>query len=116
MEEEKRKRTRVPVHFDATVKVGGATIPLETENISLRAMLCGADERLVEGGTGDVQIVLSPEAIIAARGKILRSNKEGVVIIFEDIDEDSFFHLKQLLQYNADDADRIDQELTKAGM
>ncbi len=111
---EKRNRTRVPVHFDATVVVGEETVSLETENISLSGMLCGPDERIKAGKTVDIRIALSPEAVIKANARIARSDDKGIAIAFAGIDEDGFFHLKHLVQYNADDADLIDRELVKA--
>lgn len=111
MEEERRRRTRVYVHFDVTVQ----GIKVETDNISLNGMLCKPEERLHQGDSADVRIALSPEVVIVAQAKIIRSDPDGMAIVFEDIDEESFFHLKKLVQYNTEDADIIDQELRKAG-
>jgi hypothetical protein len=39
---DQRSRSRVAAHFDATVSWRGLTVPVISENISLRGMLCDA--------------------------------------------------------------------------
>jgi hypothetical protein len=115
MNDEKRRRTRAPVHVDVSVRIAQETLRVETENISLNGMLCKPDRRLRTGETGDVRILLSPETVITARAKILRSDDVGMAIAFASLDDDSFFHLKRLVQFNTEDADLIDRGLQKAG-
>ncbi len=115
MDDERRRRTRVPVHFEVTVRVQDEPVKVETENISLNGMLCRPDVRMKKGDNGEVRIVLSPEVVITAAGRIIRSDPEGIAVAFADIDDESFFHLKKLVQYNTEDADIIDRELRKAG-
>lgn len=115
MTTEKRKRVRASVHMDATVTMGGETLSLQMENISLNGMLCRPDRRIKAGEAADIRIVLSPKAIIVTRANIVRSDDEGIALAFTSVDESGFSHLKKLVQYNVDDADRVDRELTKAG-
>ncbi len=110
---EKRRRTRAPVHFDVTAQVGREAFSLETENISLSGLLCRPDERIKVGEDMGIRIVLSPEAVIMARATVIRSDDQGVAIAFTRMDEDGFFHLKRIVQYNTDDADLIEKELGK---
>jgi hypothetical protein len=111
---EKRRRTRAPVQFDVTAEVGRETFSMGTENISLSGILCRPDQRLKAGEDAKIQIVLSSEAIINARATIVRSDDEGIAIAFNSVDDDGFFHLKQIVQHNVDDADLIDKELAAA--
>ena len=115
MEDDRRRRTRVPVHFEVTIRVQDRTIKLETRNISLNGMLCDPDSRLRTGDQGEARITLSPDAVIIAEAKIVRSDDNGMAIAFTAVQEDSFFHLRKLVQYNTEDADIIDNELNKAG-
>jgi len=105
----------VPVQFEAAVRVQDELIRVETENISLNGMLCRPDRRFKAEDRGEARIVLGPEAVIHAEIRILRSDEEGMAIAFTAVEEDSFFHLKKLVQYNTEDADIIDGELRKAG-
>ncbi|MDA8125786.1 MAG: PilZ domain-containing protein [Deltaproteobacteria bacterium] len=114
-EDRKRRRTRVPVHFEVTFQVRTEPIALKTENISLNGMLCQPDPRFAKGDAGAVRIVLGPDAAISAQAEIVRSDAAGLAIAFTEIDETGFFHLKKLVQYNTADADLIDRELRQAG-
>lgn len=113
MVDEKRKRTRVHVNFQVSVSLHGEWVEVEIENISLTGILCKADDRFRKGEACQVRIRLSPDVIISLDGKILRSDQNQTAISFVSMDEESFFHLKKLLQYNLDNADRIDDELSK---
>ncbi|MDQ5986867.1 MAG: hypothetical protein CSYNP_02600 [Syntrophus sp. SKADARSKE-3] len=115
MGDERRRRTRVPVHFEVTVQVTDAPIKVETKNLSLNGMFCKPDDRLHKEDEGEARIILSPDVVIVAKAKIIRSDADGLAIAFTDIEQESFFHLKKLVQYNTEDADVIDKELRKAG-
>ena len=111
----KRRRTRASVHIDTTVRAGSESLSLKTENISLNGMLCRPDVRIKAGEAADIEITLSPEAVITARATVMRSDNEGIALAFTRVDESGFLHLKKLVQYNIDDADQVDRELAKAG-
>ena len=44
-------------------------------------------------------------------GKILRVGPDETAISFTSMDEESFFHLKRIMEFNASDADKIDREM-----
>jgi c-di-GMP-binding flagellar brake protein YcgR len=114
-EDQRRRRTRVHVHFEVTVQIQGEPIKMETENISLNGMLCKPDPRLTKGDSGALRITLGDDVVITAQAKVVRSSDAGLAIAFTEIDEDGFFHLKKLVQYNSEDAELIDRELRSAG-
>lgn len=111
MNPEKRSRTRVPVHFEMTVLLGNETIHSEILNISLNGVLCVTHPLFQNDAPCRVIISLSDDTRIAVDSKISRVGKAESAISFISMDDESFIHLKRLVQYNADDADRIDQEL-----
>lgn len=113
MDQEKRKRTRVPVHFDVAVTVHGKTIQVQIINISLTGILCTSNPLFQANDACKVIISLSDDLKIAIDSKILRIGEGETAISFTAMDEESFFHLKRLVQYNTDDADRIEKELRK---
>jgi hypothetical protein len=113
MTEERRKRTRAPVHFEVTVLLHGESIRLETENISLTGILCTADKRFHSGESCEVVIKLNPEVVIDVDAVILRTSEGKTAISFVRMDDESFYHLKKLIELNAGDADRIEDELQK---
>lgn len=111
MTEERRKRTRTPVHFEVTVLIHGESISLETENISLTGILCNADRRFHSGERCEVVIKLNPEVAIDVDAVILRTSEGKTAISFVRMDDESFYHLRKLVQLNAADADLIEKEL-----
>lgn len=111
MNKERRKRTRVPVTFDISISIGAEKISVQTLNISLTGILCTADDRFQKDGACLVIIILDSEIHITLQGKILRTDTQETAIAFASMDEESFAHLKRLVQYNAVDADTIDGEL-----
>ena len=111
-EEERRKRTRVPVKFDVTISIHGEMIDVKTLNISLTGILCSADTRFHNGVECRVTITLDSDIQMVIQGKILRAGPDETAIAFMSMDEETFAHLKKLVQYNAGDADEIDAEIS----
>lgn len=113
MDENRRRRSRVHTHFRATFsRPGDEPVPLVTQNISLKGLLAESAPRLAGGEIGQVQIVLAEDAAISIESRVIRSDASGVAIDFLPMDEESFFHLRNLVRYNATDADQIDSELS----
>ncbi|MGD9609402.1 MAG: PilZ domain-containing protein [Desulfovibrionaceae bacterium] len=111
MGDEKRRRSRVCVQFDAYVYSDGEKIPVTTLNISMKGTLLGPEPRLAAGQDCTVVFTLSKDVNVRLRGRIVRSSDEGVAVDFESMDESAFFHLRNMVRYSSQDADRIDREL-----
>ena len=110
MVQERRTNTRISAMFDVQIIIGKQDIPVKTWNLSLRGMECATDSRFHEGNTCTVQFILSPEVQFRVKGKFVRVSPRETGIYFKTMDENSFFHLKRLVQYNAQDPDMIDDE------
>ena len=113
MDQEKRKRTRVPVHFDVSIKLGGKFIEVQIVNISVTGILCTSNRLFQQNAACQVIISLRGDIQITVDSKILRVGEEETAISFVAMDEESFVHLRQMVEYNADDADRIEREFRK---
>jgi hypothetical protein len=112
MKKERRKRTRVPVAFDVSIRLQKKNIKVSTFNISLTGISCASDPRLRANELCDVILTLDAQITLIIAGKILRIDDKEAIIAFLSMDEDTFFHLKRIMEYNAADADKINQELT----
>jgi hypothetical protein len=113
MDQEKRARTRVPVHFDIGILLGDEVIRAKILNISLNGILCTSDPRFKDNTFCKVIISLSDDLRIVVDSKISRAGEKESAISFISMDDESFIHLKRLVQYNVGDADHIDEELHK---
>ena len=111
MIKERRKRTRVPVGFDITILFQQKKIEVQTMNISLTGISCTSSPVFLAGKHCSVILNLNPETSLTIEGKILRVDDKEAIISFLSMDEDTFYHLKRLLQYNAADPDAIDSEI-----
>lgn len=112
MGDNRRRRSRVATHISASFTPHlGHEVLLLVCNISLKGLLAVPDAKVKTGGRGFVRIRLSPQAAISIEATVIRSDATGVAIDFSPMDEQSFLHLRNLVRYNAPDADEIDAEL-----
>ena len=113
MIKERRRRTRVPIQIDVDVLLKGVIIKLKSFNISLVGILCTSDPlfRLDEPCT--VIISLGGDLQISIDAKIVRLGEKETAIKFTSLDDESFIHLKKLVQYNIGNAERVDAELRR---
>ena len=113
MNQKKRMRTRVPVHFDVSILLGEEVIRTEIINISLNGILCTSNPLFQNNALCKVIVSLSDDLQIVVDSKISRVGESESAISFISMDDESFVHLRKLVQYNVGDADRIDKELHK---
>lgn len=112
-----RKFSRVNFKIDATVMAAGHKFHGQVENLSMRGMFIVTNERLQPEEQVDISIILSgvvPEINVRVSGKVSRIVENGIGFIFEKTDLDSYTHLKNIVSYNIDDADKIREEIHHA--
>jgi hypothetical protein len=103
------------VAFDAKAKVVSPNGEFEgkVSNLSLHGILihtihkASVGDRLslvlnLAGGTSDLTI--------KASGTVVRTVSEGIVVELDDMDLDSFIHIRNIVAYNSGNADLIDKE------
>lgn len=115
MEQDNRRRARVPVGLSALISTGGRTVAARIINLSLTGILCTADPGLEKDASCTVVIPLGETFKIEVEGKVIRVGEGQAAVSFVSMDEESFGHLRRLVAYNTGDADRIEGEVgTKA--
>ncbi len=80
----------------------------------MKGLYCVSDEVLPEGTRCHVEMVLSgtsSELRLRFTGMVVRTGQDGMGIEFEQMDPDSFFHLRNVLYYNTGDPERINREI-----
>jgi len=112
MARERRKRTRIPAGFDINIVYKRKKIKVRTINISLTGICCTNDPSFCANELCKVIFSLDLATNLTIKGKILRIDESEAIIAFVAMDEDTFCHLKKLMQYNCADPDRIEKELT----
>lgn len=109
-----RKFSRVRFNVEATIKVGERQFQGGVENLSMTGMFMVTDERLAEGEAVDITIILTgtePPISVNFNGRVSRIVGNGMGFVFEKIDLDSYMHLKNIVAYNIDDAEKVMEEI-----
>lgn len=109
-----RKFSRVQFNVGATIKSADRQFQGAVENLSMAGMFLVTNELLGEGEAVDITIVLTgtePEIAVNFNGIVTRITEDGVGFTFEKMDLDSYMHLKNIIAYNIDDAEKVMEEI-----
>ena len=111
----RREMTRVPFQIKTELHSEGHTLAVgKTTDISLKGLYVASRQSLPTGTACHITLRLGPQKHpihIALEGTIVRTTDEGMAIEITSVPPDSFAHLHNLVIYNAQDANRIAQEL-----
>ena len=113
---ERREFTRVQVAMEVRVSALGRNIlSREMKNISMSGMFLVAAENFPTGTGCQLTILLGgrgSQERIDINGKVVRVTQEGMAFHFEEIlGVESYNHLRNLVLYNAPDAERLVREI-----
>jgi hypothetical protein len=109
-----RQFSRVCFRIAATIRASGRQFQGKVENLSMRGMFLLTEERLAMDEPAEIKIVLSgtsPELVIDLNGIVSRISDNGIGFFFDKIDLDSYMHLKNIIAYNIDDAEKVMDEI-----
>jgi len=113
MASDKRRRSRVDTGIDAVLSCGGVEkYPIKVKNLSLKGMLCEPEPRVCCLKDCIVTIKLSASLSFRIEARMVRNDEVGLALDFQGMDEQAFFHLRNLVRYHSLDPDAIDRELT----
>ena len=110
-----RKFSRVPFNVGATVMADDRQFQGAVENLSMAGMFLVTNEKLVGGEAVDIAIILTgtvPEIAVNFTGVVTRIAENGIGFTFEKMDLDSYMHLKNIIAYNIDDAEKVMEEIS----
>jgi hypothetical protein len=109
-----RKFSRVQFNVAATVKSADRQFQGAVENLSMTGMFLVTNERLADGAPVEISIALTgtePEIVVNFNGIVTRIAEDGVGFTFEKVDLDSYMHLRNIIAYNIDDAEKVMDEI-----
>jgi hypothetical protein len=112
---EKRRFTRIPIRIEAFVNCRAKSFKAEIENLSLNGICLRSTERVEEGDYARITLYLMGtvkrlDLSVCLTGKVLRSGGGFFSLQFQEMDIDSFTQLRNVIAYNAGDADRVMRE------
>ena len=76
-------------------------------------MGCTPDRLFKPASACSVKFILDSGTEIFIDGSIVRCTETEAAIFFDSMDEEAFYHLKRLIQYNMDDPDVLNKELAE---
>lgn len=109
-----RKFSRVRFNVAATIRIADRQFQGAVENLSMTGMFLVTNEQMNDGEIADITIILTgtdPEIGINFTGVVSRIAEDGVGFTFEKVDLESYMHLKNIISYNIDDAEKVMDEI-----
>ena len=113
---EKRNFDRITFQTKAIVRSKDDTVIGIAENMSLDGIFLKTPEKLNLNRLVKIELLItgtSSQLSILLDGKIMRHENVGMAIQFKNIDLDAFFHLKNLISYNTNQMDNLEDEFKK---
>jgi hypothetical protein len=113
---EKRSFARIPFQTKAIVRSKDATVIGIVENLSLAGIFLKTPEKLRINRIVKIELLFtgtSSQLSILLNGKIMRHENTGMAIQFKNVDMDAFLHLKNLISYNTNQMDKLNEEFEK---
>jgi len=115
MGEEKRRFSRIHSGIEAQVVAGERQYRTgEVINLGVGGCFLGIATDLEPGTPCSVRFVLGSADTgldIRVKAEVIRTNAGAVALKFTEIDTDSLFHLQNLVRYNAEDPEAVEQEI-----
>jgi hypothetical protein len=113
---EKRSFARIPFQTKAIVRSKDATVIGIVENLSLAGIFLKTPEKLRINRIVKIELLFtgtSSQLSILLNGKIMRHENTVMAIQFKNVDMDAFLHLKNLISYNTNQMDKLNEEFEK---
>jgi c-di-GMP-binding flagellar brake protein YcgR len=117
MAEEKRRFSRIFFDMPTELTVADTSYPVEQiANLSIGGCLLKIKDALPVGSECKIAIILKApphDLRVEVIGKIVRNDAETVGIKFTRIDPDDLIHLQNIIRYNAENPDKISEEIKR---
>ena len=113
---EKRKTSRVEFDINAMVKYDNNVVEGLVRDLSIRGLFVEADEFVPIGTRVTIAISLqgsTSDLTVNVTGSVVRHESDGFAIHFDEMDLDSFIHIRNIVAYNEGDADRVREEFAE---
>ena len=113
MANEKRRFSRIFFNVQAKLTVAGCDYPVDRiANLSVGGCLLEIDENIPVDSTCTFTILLSGiPAGVAVLGTIVRVGNGEISLKFISIEPENLFHLQNIIRYNAEDPEAIEEEI-----
>ncbi len=108
--DEKRQYSRVSFATDIRIQIesGGKSVQVQgsSKDLSLKGLFVQTQKTFALDSVCEIIIYLTggiDEIILKIKGRVARVSQNGMGVIFDSMDVDSYSHLKNIVQYNSVD-------------
>lgn len=112
-----RRFTRIPFKVYTQLKTKDAVYTTNLiSNLSIGGCLLPITSDLIPGTNCSILIRLEGSAddiVIKIKGEILRTYPHSVAVKFVLIDTESLFHLQNIIRYNSEDPEKVEEEISR---
>ncbi len=114
MADEKRRFSRIFFNVRAILTVAGCDYPVDRiANLSVGGCLLEIAENISVGSACTFTILLSGMAEgVVMLGETVRVGNGEISLKFTAIEQENLFHLQNIIRYNAEDPDVIEEEIS----
>lgn len=117
MAEDKRRFSRIFFNMPAELTVADTSYTIEQiANLSIGGCLLKIKDDLPVGAECKISILLNDaqhDLRVEVYGEIVRNDAETVGIKFTRINPDDLIHLQNIIRYNAENPDKISEEIKR---
>jgi hypothetical protein len=114
---ERRKFRRVPFEVTAAVQTGLINISGMVHDLSMGGMFLATEKAISGDSPLEISITLSGSSSmlsITLKGRLVRQTEAGIAVEFQEMDLDSFIHLRNIVLQNSDNPDSVYEEYCQA--
>ena len=112
----RRRNSRVPFQATITLHFSDKTYEeCETHDLSIKGVFVAGVTCHNVGDNCDVALHLvgaTSDLALKMRGEVVRVEENGLALHFFETDLDSFYHLKNILYYNSEKPDTLEEEFS----
>ena len=108
--DERRKYTRIGFATKIRIRIeaDGKQVEIDgnSKDLNLKGIFVTADDRFPSGAKCSIQVYLTggiDEIELQMKGRVVRESENGMGIIFDSMDVDTYSHLKNIVYYNSCD-------------
>ena len=109
---ERRAFSRVECAVDATLQVEDESFPSKIRGLSLNGALIDTAASPRKGDK--VTVTLTMALTVRCPGRVVRAERRGLGVAFEDLDQESLAHLRDIVSAHGVAPEAIDKELARA--
>ncbi len=115
--ENRRAFTRIPFQFQVKLSFEGGSLECKAQNLSLNGLRLEAPRALESGTTCTISMKLGEEESpleLTVRGRVVRCDGQQMGLHFVEVELDSFHHLRNLILYNAEEPESVEEEFSSS--